>query len=80
MDDERFDRQWPWCQGQVETLAVAARWTVVEAVAVTARGKAKWVLRCNKCRVLGLGGEVAKVSFRVLFKVSFGGFGFQKCQ
>ena len=71
------------CQGfgeVVKWVGCLDRWTVARSQAVTARGKAKWVLRCNKCRVLGLGGEVAKVSFRVLFKVSFGGFGFQKCQ
>ena len=43
------------------TLAVAARWTVVEALAVIIRGKTKWVLRRNKCRVLRLDGEAARV-------------------
>ena len=55
MDGKGFARQWPWCQGQVKTLAVATRWTVIEALAVIARGKAKWVLRRNKCNVLVLG-------------------------
>ena len=43
----------------------------VEALVVTAKGKAKWVLWHNKCRVLRLlGGEMAKVNFMVSFKVS----------
>ena len=40
------------------------------------KGKAKWVLWHNKCRVLRLlGGEMAKVNFMVSFRVSSLGYG-----